>query len=100
MGIDLDNQYLKQVEIIKSKINQSIADSEALSSSVYESLPKFEAETENVIAFISEFLSQLKSDDGGDNNSFLNKLSGLRKNVSSSLTMFFKDPVKIHLLKR
>ncbi|MDN5360436.1 MAG: hypothetical protein PWQ84_1499 [Thermotogaceae bacterium] len=81
----MDNQYLKQVEIIKSKINQSIADSEALSSSVYESLPKFEAETENVIAFISEFLSQLKSDDGGDNNSFLNKLSGLRKNVSSSL---------------
>lgn len=81
----MDKQYLKQIEDIKSKINQSIAESEALSSSVYESLPKFEAETENIISFISDFLSQLKSDGSGDNNSFLNKLSSLRNNVSTSL---------------
>lgn len=81
----MDNQYLKQIQNIKLKINQSIADSEALSSSVYESLPKFEAETENMIAFISDFLSQLKSEGSGDDASFLNKLSSLKNSVSTSL---------------
>ncbi|MEA1882957.1 MAG: hypothetical protein U9N62_00345, partial [Thermotogota bacterium] len=64
---------------------ESIADSESLSSSVYESLPKFEAETQSVIAFISEFLSQLKSDGTGEDASFLSKLSSLRNSVVSSL---------------
>ena len=81
----MENQYLSKIQSIKRKINQSIADSEALSSSVYESLPKFEAETDKIIAFISDFLSQLKSEGNGDNKSFLNKLSSLRSSVSNSL---------------
>ncbi|MFP4461315.1 MAG: hypothetical protein ACLFQE_03885 [Thermotogota bacterium] len=81
----MDNQYIKKIKNIKGKIKESIADSERLSSSVYESLPKFETETQNVIAFISDFLSQLKSDGSGEDASFLKKLSGLRNNVSSSL---------------
>ena len=81
----MENQYLSKIQSIKRKINQSIADSEALSSSVYESLPKFEAETDKIIAFISDFLSQLKNEGNGDNKSFLNKLSSLRSSVSNSL---------------
>src|SRR6056297_1567364 len=85
MGIDLDNQHLKEIKEIKAKIHESVSDSEALSSSVYESLPKFETETENIIAFISDFLSQLKSSGTGEDASFLHKLSSLRNSVSSSL---------------
>ncbi len=81
----MDNQYLKEIHEIKEKIQASIADSENLSSSVYESLPRFETETQNIITFISDFLSQLKSEGAGEDASFLSKLSNLRNNVSSSL---------------
>ena len=81
----MDQHYLKKITDIKAKINKSIADSETLSSSVYESIPKFEGETQKIIAFISEFLSQLKNEGTGDNVSFLGKLSALKNSVSHSL---------------
>ena len=81
----MDQHYLKKITDIKAKINKSIADSETLSSSVYESIPKFEGETQKIISFISEFLSQLKNEGTGDNASFLGKLSALKNSVSHSL---------------
>jgi len=81
----LDQHYLKKITDIKAKINKSIADSETLSSSVYESIPKFEGETQKIIAFISEFLSQLKNEGTDSNASFLGKLSTLKNSVTLSL---------------
>jgi len=81
----LDQHYLKKITDIKAKINKTIADSETLSSSVYESIPKFEEETQKIIAFISEFLSQLKNEGTESNASFLGKLSALKNSVTLSL---------------
>ena len=81
----MDQHYLKKITDIKAKINKTIADSETLSSSVYESIPKFEEETQKIIAFISEFLSQLKNEGTESNASFLGKLSALKNSVTLSL---------------
>lgn len=81
----MDQHYLKKITDIKAKINKSIADSETLSSSVYESIPKFEGETQKIISFISEFLSQLKNEGTESNASFLGKLSALKNSVTLSL---------------
>lgn len=81
----MNSDYLQKIKILKKEINSSIMESEELSSSVYESLPKFEAETEKVIEFTTEFLSQLKGEGAGEDSSFLSRLSSLRNNVSSSL---------------
>ncbi|HPF17824.1 MAG TPA: hypothetical protein PLN92_09620 [Thermotogota bacterium] len=85
METGLDQHYLKKITDIKAKINKTIADSETLSSSVYESIPKFEEETQKIIAFISEFLSQLKNEGTESNASFLGKLSALKNSVTLSL---------------
>jgi hypothetical protein len=82
----LSTDYKRNIRDIKLHIKDSVDQSEVLTRQIYESLPKFEEEILTSVQFINEFLENLiDRGEGGDDGSFISKLSHLRKGVTGSL---------------
>jgi len=78
-------ELLKIIDEINECIDKSINISESLGLEVYESVSVFEENMNNLLKTIIRFLDKFFSNDLVNNNSFVEKLSIIRKNLENSL---------------
>jgi len=82
----LEQDSLSRIETLENMIQQSIDMTEDLSKSVYDSLPELEEEIKNMMEEVKSFLSTMTSRGGeAEKDSFIEKLTTLRKGVTKSL---------------
>jgi len=82
----LEQDSLSRIETLENMIQQSIDMTEDLSKSVYDSLPELEEEIKNMMEEVKDFLSTMTSRGGeAEKDSFIEKLTTLRKGVTKSL---------------
>jgi len=83
---NLEQDSLSRIETLENMIQQSIDMTEDLSKSVYDSLPELEEEIKNMMEEVKDFLSTMTSRGGeAEKDSFIEKLTTLRKGVTKSL---------------
>ncbi len=82
----MEQDSLSRIETLENMIQQSIDMTEDLSKSVYDSLPELEEEIKNMMEEVKDFLSTMTSRGGeAEKDSFIEKLTTLRKGVTKSL---------------